>query len=49
MNNTGFQVLDAMDGIVYIRVASPLIDEDVREEYWTQIRKRPHLKSCTQT
>ena len=25
------------------------IDEDVREEYWTEIRKRPELKSHTQT
>jgi hypothetical protein len=24
------------------------IDEDVREEYWTEIRKRPDLKSHTQ-
>jgi hypothetical protein len=25
------------------------IDEDVREEYWTEIRKKPELKSRSQT
>jgi len=25
------------------------IDEDVREEYWTEVRKRPELKNRSQT
>jgi hypothetical protein len=25
------------------------IDDDVRDEYWTEIRKKPELRNCSQT
>lgn len=35
---------DGSDGLYSVRVE---IDEDVREEYWTEIRKKPELKNKT--
>jgi hypothetical protein len=40
----------ATEGIVLYAGNIPVeIDEDVREEYWTEIRKRPELKNRSQT
>ena len=34
---------------LYVRNIPVEIDDDVREEYWTEIRKKPELKSRSQT
>ena len=39
---------DGTDALYATNVRTP-IDEDVRKEYWTEIRKRPELKSCEHT
>jgi len=37
------------DDRLYVSNLPVFIDEDVREEYWTRVRKRPNLKDRTQT
>ena len=37
---------DGTDRLVYARGLPIYIDEDVREEYWTQIRKIPSKVGC---
>lgn len=39
---------DGADGLYATNVTTP-IDDEVREEYWTKIRKKPALRSRKQT